>query len=536
MQVPTLPLLGQALVHSWVAYGGLWLLYHALVMGRCLSTPKHKHDVAMALQSLGFFYFVYRLWMVPPPALLPAGSFISTDWDPSPYWTWMGWLYLIAFVFALMRLIVLSMREPLKPAADQDLPVVWRHWMKQMSEQLGLRQVPRVWISENISTPRIQGWLKSAIVLPVACLNQLSPQQCEALLLHELEHIRRNDLWWNRWLMFMETCLYLNPFVHLFGSIIRKEREQACDDMVLQWKYNPYDYAQSLYRMAAGFSTDSTFQLAAGGNSRYQLLQRIERMIQPNAVPRNPSLHWLWLCLPLALCFLQVETRVNPNDKADGSYTRASMPLNKSFFTVAFQSDIQKIKSLDQPKQVVYSTNPSIYPVAAPYREDLMANSETLSYEEQPLLVQQVGQVSALPEYALPLQQLPQANALLSESGRPFIQNSSLLYHAVTGDDSTQVWLEKQRWALGLQRMAELEDLMAWMAGQYKPGIDSSGYIAVLQAERYLKEKWQALQAIDLPIDWYQTKGYATLSARYRSTLLYLSALRLQYFQQETIQ
>lgn len=73
-------------------------------------------------------------------------------------------------------------------------------------------------------------------------------QQVEAILLHELAHIKRNDYLYNLVNVVIETLLFFNPFVWLLTKHIQTEREHACDDVVVTHISSPITYAQALFR------------------------------------------------------------------------------------------------------------------------------------------------------------------------------------------------------------------------------------------------------------------------------------------------
>ncbi len=89
-------------------------------------------------------------------------------------------------------------------------------------------------------------FFKPVILVPLAAINHLTPQQLEAVLLHELSHIKRYDYLVNLIINFIQTILYFNPFVKAFVKIVEKEREKSCDDMVLQFQYDSHEYATAL--------------------------------------------------------------------------------------------------------------------------------------------------------------------------------------------------------------------------------------------------------------------------------------------------
>jgi beta-lactamase regulating signal transducer with metallopeptidase domain len=77
------------------------------------------------------------------------------------------------------------------------------------------------------------GWLKPAILLPVGCMAGMSLLQIEAILAHELAHIRRHDYLVSLFQSVVETLLFYHPAVWWVSSQIRREREHCCDDLAV---------------------------------------------------------------------------------------------------------------------------------------------------------------------------------------------------------------------------------------------------------------------------------------------------------------
>ncbi len=156
-----------------------------------------------------------------------------------------------------------------KPAADL---ILFTHLHVSY---FGIKRKVKLWLSNNIHTPLTFGFFKPIILLPVALVNQLSIEQTESLLLHELSHIKSNDYLLNWLLISMETIFFFNPFVLSICQQIRTEREKSCDQQVIDFKYSPIRYAETLLK-AEKIKQDwlPNFQLAAVGKKE-QLLQRI---------------------------------------------------------------------------------------------------------------------------------------------------------------------------------------------------------------------------------------------------------------------
>ncbi|MBC7587673.1 MAG: M56 family metallopeptidase [Chitinophagaceae bacterium] len=91
----------------------------------------------------------------------------------------------------------------------------WKIFVKQVSYQLGIKKNVNIYLSELVTTPMTIGFLKPIILVPLASINHLSAEQIEAVLLHELAHIKRLDYLFNLFLSVTETILFFNPFTQL---------------------------------------------------------------------------------------------------------------------------------------------------------------------------------------------------------------------------------------------------------------------------------------------------------------------------------
>jgi len=156
------------------------------------------------------------------------------------------------------------------------------HLVEQLQSLKTLMQLNKkmeVYVSTKVKVPAMLGLLKPIIVLPLAMANQLDRQQVEAILLHELAHIRRNDYLFNMLQMLMETILFFNPMVWWLSAAIRKERELACDDMTLKHLSNPLPYAKALLLLEEVRLPQLNPALALTGNTKkHFLFHRIKRI------------------------------------------------------------------------------------------------------------------------------------------------------------------------------------------------------------------------------------------------------------------
>ena len=122
----------------------------------------------------------------------------------------------------------------------------WQTACRRLAYRLGLPAAAHVVESALVDVPTVVGWLRPAILLPIAALASLSPAQVEAILAHELAHIRRHDYAVNVLQTIAETLLFYHPAVWWISKRIRAEREHCCDDIAVAVCGDPVGYAQAL--------------------------------------------------------------------------------------------------------------------------------------------------------------------------------------------------------------------------------------------------------------------------------------------------
>lgn len=120
----------------------------------------------------------------------------------------------------------------------------------EVVRRMGLKAAPAVGYCERISVPIVVGVLKPMILLPAALASGLSPDQLQALLAHELAHVRRFDLVVNLVQRLAEAVLFFHPAVWFISRRVSTEREIAADDLVIEAGWPRVRYADALVRMA----------------------------------------------------------------------------------------------------------------------------------------------------------------------------------------------------------------------------------------------------------------------------------------------
>jgi beta-lactamase regulating signal transducer with metallopeptidase domain len=161
------------------------------------------------------------------------------------------------------------------PAGDRVMETVAR-----LAERLRVTRPIRVLVSTVAESPSVVGWIRPVILLPVSALAGLPPEQLEAVLAHELAHIRRHDYLVNLLQMTAESLLFYHPAVWWISARIRHERELCCDDIAASTCGGPLVYARALTALERmRVATPAVVLGAAGG----KLLYRIRRLAEGGA-------------------------------------------------------------------------------------------------------------------------------------------------------------------------------------------------------------------------------------------------------------
>jgi uncharacterized protein (TIGR03435 family) len=146
--------------------------------------------------------------------------------------------------------------------------------------RLGHHRAVHVVDSAFVDTPTVIGWLRPVILLPVSAMTSLTPAQVNAILAHELAHIRRHDFLVNVGQTVAETLLFYHPAVWWISSSIRMEREHCCDDAAVEICGDPVLYAEALTELAARTVVRAPFALAVTGGP---LIARVRRLLRAPA-------------------------------------------------------------------------------------------------------------------------------------------------------------------------------------------------------------------------------------------------------------
>ena len=337
--------LGWAVLNSLWQIALLWIVYQFITGVLKIKNPASKSTLASLLLFTGFGWFIYTFFSIfiseTADAAIVSSGFINMEGNQQLN-NWLdqtlpvaSLLYLILLTLPLLHFIrnyryVQVIRQYGLSKAD----VEWRMFVKKVAAQMGIKKPVHIWVSELVTSPVTIGYIKPVILVPLAAVNHLSTQQLEAVLLHELAHIRRYDYFINLILKFIQSILYFNPFVKAFVEIVEREREKSCDEMVIQFQYDPHGYASALLVMEKTNHMPKPLAVAAAGKKN-DLLHRIEWIM---GVQKKPVVSFNKLAGLLAglLCIITLNALVILSKPTAASNSISSFsPVGSPFYFFA---------------------------------------------------------------------------------------------------------------------------------------------------------------------------------------------------------
>lgn len=311
--------LGWAVLNSLWQMALLWVVYQLLTAVLRLQKSSQRAGLASSLLFAGFTWFIFTFLLILEKTPQAAGYMtlvnITSNNESLNQWfaislPWASVLYLVLLVLPVLnfirnyRYVQQIRRHGLTKAS-----VEWRMFVQKVAGHMGINKPVQIWMSELVSSPVTIGYMKPVILLPLAAVNQLTTHQVEAVLLHELSHIRRMDYLTNLLTRVIQTTLYFNPFVKAFANIIEREREKSCDEIVIQFQYEPYGYASALLALEKAAHSPQPLAVAATSGKKNELLRRIESILGVQQKPAF-SFHKLAGVLSALLCFIALNALV----------------------------------------------------------------------------------------------------------------------------------------------------------------------------------------------------------------------------------
>ncbi len=154
----------------------------------------------------------------------------------------------------------------------------------ETAQRLGVRREVRLLQSTLVSVPMVVGYLRPVILLPLCVVSGFSTSEMQAILAHELAHIRRHDYLANLLQTLIETVCFYHPTVWWLSSRVRQEREHCCDELAAHALGSRAAYGRALLALEELRGTSPVLSLGANSGS---LLERIRRLAAAETSPQT---------------------------------------------------------------------------------------------------------------------------------------------------------------------------------------------------------------------------------------------------------
>jgi beta-lactamase regulating signal transducer with metallopeptidase domain len=339
--------LGWSLLDTIWQMGVLWLIYYFFTIGNSRISSAGKHNLILVFVFIGAEWFIYTLIHLmnePSKTLTPGFIYVSVTVNSWIYSLSLG--YLGVLIFRVLQYLVRPVGHRLE-RIEKIFSIEWQSFTDRNSRILGISRKVQVYVSDLAETAQTCGFLKPLILLPVSLVSSLSPKQIEAILIHELFHIRRNDYLINICMSCFRSIFFFNPFALLFYKTLERERELACDDGVIEMGYAPDQYAEALFRLEKFRQVQPGFKLAADGNKPWLLMERICRLLgkPTNKKSRFNLLVVLSLAASVLLFGLKINNTAPGNTTTRRTDTRTSNKLERFVIRQVNINAIEKAKT-----------------------------------------------------------------------------------------------------------------------------------------------------------------------------------------------
>ncbi|QOY92916.1 M56 family metallopeptidase [Massilia sp. UMI-21] len=171
-----------------------------------------------------------------------------------------------------------------RAAAQERIDPAWQARVDGLAARFGIDRSVRLRVVERLGSPVTAGWWRPVVLVPAALVAGMPAQLLEALLAHELAHIKRHDYVVNLGQNLVETLFFYHPAVWWISRRVRVEREQIADDFAARILGEPRRLALALSELEKRqFSNHHLAQAANGGD----LMSRIKRLIRPDTQTLN---------------------------------------------------------------------------------------------------------------------------------------------------------------------------------------------------------------------------------------------------------
>ncbi|MBW8035974.1 MAG: M48 family metalloprotease, partial [Planctomycetes bacterium] len=246
--------------------------------------------------------------------IAPAASSIPITWQAVVFLIWLVGV-LVLSVLLFQRFLFVKILLAQSDRANDRL----HETLQKCRKHVGVGGKIELRLSKSMLSPAVCGLSKPIILMPASLLDDLSEEKLRAVLIHELSHIKRGDLWVNFMQTILQIIYFYNPLLWFANAVVRGVREKAVDEMVLtKLGDEAASYSSTLIDIAEVAFSKPHFSLRLVGvvESKKALTSRIKHMLS-RPFPKSAKLGLLGLAtIIITAAFLLPMAKSDPGSHA----------------------------------------------------------------------------------------------------------------------------------------------------------------------------------------------------------------------------
>jgi TonB family protein len=259
---------------------------------------------------------------------------IARALDDSAPWVPAVWLAGVVVFLARLNLGLIVARR-MRSAVTEPAQDGLRESFARLRERLGVTRAVRLVQSAMVEAPTVIGWLRPVVLIPVGCLTGLSIAQIEAVLAHELAHIRRHDYLVSVLQSVVEALLFYHPAVWWVSRQMRRERESCCDDVAVKVSGDRISYARALSWLEEHRAATPDMVLGANGGVLTMRIRRLLGLKENAAVSRGVAMALLAGVVAGAVWYAGAVARAQSSQAQPKAAAQETAPASASSATAA---------------------------------------------------------------------------------------------------------------------------------------------------------------------------------------------------------
>lgn len=194
-----------------------------------------------------------------------------------------------AFLFFFKTASSLADLRSLHRKKHESVPDELLRFVKKIGHQLALTKSVKIFSSRHTDMPLVYGIFKPVILIPTGLLFQMNPAQLEAIIAHEMAHIKRNDYLVNLIQSILEMLFFFHPVFWWINHEIKKQREMACDEMAIALGAKPEELAYGLANVINHAQKHTPEMAMAAAKKPNPTLDRIKKIMGVSPSPTQPT-------------------------------------------------------------------------------------------------------------------------------------------------------------------------------------------------------------------------------------------------------